>query len=108
MSPSTEKHSHSKAEDTDNIEVDGSVSISQEPSRLTMSNSCKEHVSIFFGLLDTRITPQLAKQYMCGKEEGRHAKRQSSEQIKLIKRLRQNSGRGAEDAYYQLEELHVI
>ena len=51
---------------------------------------------------------QLATEYSCPKRNGIPALRQPAEESTKIRRLRHTAGRGAEDAYLQLEELHAI
>ena len=59
-------------------------------------------------MLDIRRILQLTTQYSCSKQNGRPAPRQPAEDASKIRRLRPTTGRGAEDAYLQLEELHAI
>ena len=79
-----------------------------ERSHGITQNNCNYHTYLLVSLLDSQRILQLAKQYSCAQQNCRHALRRLAKHDSKIERLMQFAGRGAEDAYLQLEELHAI
>ena len=106
--PTLDELDHAKAKDARDNDIEYTGFGAPDPSDTTQQGNVTAHVAILFGSLDKRHSLLSAKEYSNTKENDRHARNQTGEQAKLTERLRQNAGRCAEDAYYQLEELKAI